>query len=113
MKKYIFILILIMPMFSLANTICTGKVQFVSINPDSDTLQFNYGYGTQYHCKLNQEHNGVSPESCQTLFSMLLAAQISGKSVEARYNGDFTCSADNLGNYTTTQHLMYWIQIKD
>lgn len=113
MRSLLFVLLIFLSASVYANTTCRGKLKSVSLNPDSGTVHLNYGFGTQYHCKINQEWNGVSPETCRTLFSMLLAAQLAGKRIEARYNGDFECSSENLGNHTRTQRLMYWINIVD
>ncbi|WP_041590348.1 hypothetical protein [Teredinibacter turnerae] len=111
MNKIFVVALLMLSAGALGNTTCTGALQYVSLNPDNDVVQFNYGFGTQYHCKLSQEYNGVSPESCQAVYSMLLAAQLSSKKIEVRYNGDFSCASDELGNYETTKKLMYWIKI--
>ena len=99
--------------FSYANTTCQGKLNFVSMNPDQGLVQFNYGYGTQYYCKLGEVYNNVPPEACQGVYSMLLAAQMAGKSIEARYNTNFTCSSAELGNEEPLKKLMYRIRIVD
>lgn len=97
--------------FGYANTTCVGKVNAVAVNPDAGHMKFNYGYGHNVHCNFNTEYNGVTPEACKILFSQLLAAQISGKSIEARYNDDFECTAENIGDHVQTKHNLYQVQI--
>ncbi|WP_155247324.1 hypothetical protein [Teredinibacter turnerae] len=99
------------PYFSHANTTCRGRVESVSLHPVGAFLQFNYGFGTQMHCKLTETWNDVSKEVCTALFAQLLAAQLSGRKIEARYNDDFECGADNLGDFEKTKHLMYYMTI--
>lgn len=94
-----------------ANTICVGKVSAVAINPGSGHLKFNYGYGHNVHCNVNYSYNNVEPEMCKVLFSQLLAAQLAGKSIEARYNDDFECTRANLGDHVQTKHTLYQVQI--
>lgn len=110
MKKFLGLIIFVCPL-AYANTTCTGKLNYVSLNPNDGLVQMNFGYGTQYHCKVTETWNSIDPESCQAVYSMLLAAQMAGKSIEARYNGDFTCSSSELGNDTQTQKLMYRLTI--
>lgn len=98
---------------ALANTTCTGTVQFAGLNPASGLLLVNYGYGVQYHCKVGETWNDVPAESCRAFYSMLLSAQLSGKRLQASYNDDFTCSRENLGDNEPTKHLLYRAIIVD
>lgn len=113
MKKLAFIFGILMSSSTMANTYCSGKVKAVALNPGSGHMKFNYGYGHNVHCNVNVEYNNVQPEACKVLFSQLLAAQLAGKTIEARYNDDFECSTANLGDHVQTMHTLYQIQIID
>lgn len=113
MKELLIVICLLVASSVQAHQTCVGKLQFVSLNPVNGYVQFNYGYGTQYHCSVNQEFNSVNPASCKAIYSMLLAARLAGKSIQARYNGDFTCSIEELGHEQQTKRTMYRIQIID
>ncbi|WP_018277339.1 hypothetical protein WKI13_00705 [Teredinibacter turnerae] len=111
MKYLVFLIVSLYTTISYANTICSGKVYAVTLNPDNGTVKLNYGYGHNVHCNVDTEYNGVSPASCKVLFSQLLVAQMADKSIEARYNDDFICSKENLGDHVQTKHLLYQVQI--
>lgn len=113
MKYILATFLTIYSIVSYGNTTCEGKLNYVALNPDNGTVKMNYGYGTQYHCQLDEEFNGVDVESCKSMYSLLLAAQMAGKTIQVRYNDDFVCSAEALGDYTTTKHKLYWVQIKN
>lgn len=113
LRKFLVVLIFYIPICSHAITVCKGNIQSVSLNPNGDLLQFNYGYGTQIHCRFSETWNGVTPEMCSAMFSQLLAAQIAEKMIEVRYNDDFICNSENLGNFEKTKHLLYYISIAE
>lgn len=50
---------------------------------------------------------------CSAMFSQLLAAQIAEKMIEVRYNDEFICNSENLGNFEKTKHLLYYISIAE
>lgn len=99
--------------FSFGSTTCTGEVKFAGLNPASGLLLIDYGYGTQYQCKVGEVWNEVPPESCKAFYSMLLAAQMSGKKLQASYNDDFECSSEGLGHNQVAKHIMYRAIIVD
>ncbi|TDF38549.1 hypothetical protein EYS14_12840 [Alteromonadaceae bacterium M269] len=99
MKKLISLTLLLSSFNALSSTICTGKINEVYFNPISAFVYINYGYGVNVLCSVEQESNRISPESCKTLYSGLLAAEAQGQTATIAYNGDFTCSTEELGHF--------------
>lgn len=84
---------------------CTGPVTGVSINPKTgEVVAENIGtLEWPKFCDVNNEINGVDPESCKIIFTALLTAQISGKSVTLWFEDDNDCST-----HTPWQLLTGW-----
>ena len=81
-----------------ANFACAGKMLRVALSP-SGTVQVHNGYGTHYLCEIDGNSVGFTPESCKAVFSMLLAAKLSGEVVTFYYR---------TGNYTSCADLPNW-----
>jgi len=89
-----------------ASYTCTGLVEGVSINPKNGMLLAQRAAGIIWpaFCNVDIKENDVAPETCKHIYSMLLAAQMSGKEITLWFNdeGDGgTCSSHTGWVYLT------------
>lgn len=93
----IFVVCICMSSTAMANYVCAGQVYGVSISPKSGALMAERIGPLSWPqlCKLNIEYEGVSAETCQAIYSMLLAAQMSQKNVTLWFNDGKDCSAES------------------
>lgn len=74
---------------------CTGHVDGVGLDPKSgDVLVKSIGDLLWPRlCSVKAEMNGVSVEACKTIYSTLLTAQTSNKTITLWFSGNKTCTA--------------------
>ena len=84
---------------------CVGKVNNVVVNPGGViTLSFG-NINWVYLCSVSQPYNGVAPEACKAMYSMLLAAKLSDRNVQLWFS-------DTSNNCTNSAHPS-WADLKD
>ena len=73
---------------------CQGGVGEVALNPDGVLTVWSSGGGLNwaYVCNVNVASNGVAPDTCKSIYAMLLSAQIAGKQVRWSYSDSLSCS---------------------
>lgn len=76
---------------------CKGQVQGVSFEPKTGALYVEKIGPLQWQrlCKVNADYNGVSPETCKAIYSILLTAQTTKKEVVLWFNDDQDCSTSS------------------
>lgn len=107
MKRITFLLLLVSnPAW--ATYTCTGPVQGVAINPKNGMLlaQHAAGFNWPAFCSVEVEENGVSPETCKHIYSMLLSAQVSKKDITLWFNDD--ADGGNCSSKTQWAYLNAW-----
>ncbi len=72
---------------------CSGPVSGVTVGPTGVVSAASAG-GQQwtYFCRLGVTENGVSPEACKGVLTVLLTAQTTGKNVQLWFDDGLTCS---------------------
>jgi len=72
---------------------CIGPVKGLTISPKSGQVLAENISGIEWPvlCNINVVENGVTPESCKNIYSMLLTAQVSKKNVTLWFNDEETC----------------------
>jgi hypothetical protein len=80
-----------------ASYTCAGNVVGVSIDPKTGQLLAEKIGPLEWPrlCRVNADYNGVSAETCKTIYSTLLAAQMSGKQVVLWFNDGLNCSTES------------------
>lgn len=83
-----------------ANYSCSGTLDAVTLAPGTGIVvvsSSSAGLSWVYLCALEgstSSANGtVTPEQCKAMYSLLLAAQASGRSVTFSFNDSLTCAA--------------------
>lgn len=106
MKKIIYTFLLLISFSSYVNAYeCTGKVNNVVINPAGIvTLSFG-NINWVYLCSVSESYNGVTPESCKAMFSLLIAAKLSDRNITMWFS-------DDSANCTNTKHTA-WETLKN
>lgn len=80
---------------SLAYT-CSGEVKGVSLSPTGTLMAESIGpLVWPKLCNVSSPQRGISPETCQNIYSLLLTAQTTNKSVMFWFNDDKDCSVDS------------------
>ncbi len=108
MKKIILFTLMFHSASSLAATYtCEGKVQGLSINPQTGSvLAEKIGpLAWPVLCSVKKEENGVAVETCKMIYSTLLSAQMSDKSVMLWFNDSKDCTA---ASHTPWHDLTGW-----
>jgi hypothetical protein len=90
---------------------CKGDVLSIGLGPTNGLLQVDAGYGIHYLCKLNEEFNGVDPETCKAWYSMFLTAQASARAIEQYYRDGNGLSCSNLGSWAIPNPMPYYVVI--
>jgi hypothetical protein len=51
------------------------------------------------YCQLGNTANGIGPDACKAIYALLLAARISGATVNQTFNDSSTCAAHPSWSY--------------
>lgn len=83
---------------------CVGDVEGLGIDPKNGHVLVNSIGEKQWPrlCSVRSELNGVDPETCKTVYSTLLSAQVSSKRVRMWFNDEGNCG----GNYHEPWELL-------
>jgi len=85
---------------------CVGTIDFVSVSPTGVVTVYSQSSGLHvfYPCQLGATVNGVSPDTCKAILSLLLEAKATGAQVQWGFSDSIGCdrSAYNGGNW-------YWL----
>ncbi|XOV78403.1 MAG: hypothetical protein ACFHVJ_15835 [Aestuariibacter sp.] len=94
---------------------CSGKVQSIALGPKGGVLQVDAGFGVHYLCRIHDRMNDVPPEVCRAWFSMLLAAQASGREISQSYNpGDSGAqNCEQLGSWKVPNPFPYYVALSE
>lgn len=82
---------------------CQGVVRVVGVS-DGGSITTDFGYGIFPVCSVTGQVDFMTVESCRSLYSMLLTAQTSGKSVRLH----FSTSAPSLNGISSCSELGNW-----
>jgi hypothetical protein len=77
-----------------ANYFCSGTVQNVEVGPNGviTVLAPSAGLNPAYPCQIGNTINGVGPDACKAILSILLAAHAAGGTVTFAYDDALTCA---------------------
>jgi hypothetical protein len=77
-----------------ANYYCSGTVQTVSLNQSGivTVSSPSSGLGTFYLCQIGATTNGIGPEQCKAMLSMLYLARATGQKVGFTFDDSLTCT---------------------
>lgn len=106
-----FICTLIILVFSsqnaLATYVCKGEVKGLAIDPKNGAVLAETIATLTWPklCSVKQDMNGVSVDVCKTIYSTLLSAQLTGKSVMLWFDDEKDCS---LASHPAWQELTGW-----
>lgn len=107
MKKILLLTAILFSTSSIANIGCVGTVKDILQYAGGDiNVLTSYRGDYTVMCNIEKHWNGVSPEACQGMLSILLTAQSTGKKIMTRYNGD-QYSCQNLPTYSATPGPSY------
>jgi hypothetical protein len=86
-----------------ANYTCGGPVSGVQISPAGVVSAESYaGLSWVHLCSVEVTTNGVAPATCKAIYSLLLTAQTTGKSVLIWFNDDpNTCASHTPWTWLT------------
>lgn len=86
---------------------CVGKVSGIAIEPrNGNVIVERLGPLVWPRlCSVESEFNGVSAETCKTIYSTLLSAQMADKTVTLWFNDGKDCSVDS---HTPWRTLTGW-----
>jgi hypothetical protein len=73
---------------------CTGTVTYLGLNTGGDVVvTLTGGVNAVVPCNLNNNtSNGFTPQACKAAYSTLLAAKLSGQSVNIYFSDSLTCT---------------------
>ena len=90
-----------------AYTACGGPLDWVAVIPDGRVAvqQSSAQMTTVYVCQIGGTYNGIGPDACKAILSLLLSAYTSGKTVSWFFSDPNTCA-----NQSAYQPMvgMYW-----
>jgi len=94
---------------------CDGKVNTLALEPQNGFLWLSTGYGVHFLCNVASIQNNVDPAMCRTLYTMLMAAKLSGKTIRQHYDhaGTSGKSCSTLGSWSAPDPLPYFVEILD
>jgi hypothetical protein len=90
-----------------AYTACSGPLDFVAVIPDGRVaVQSNAAQlTTVYLCQIGGSYNGIGPDQCKAMLSILLAAQASGKSVGWFFSDPNSCASQQAYQATVGMYF--------
>jgi hypothetical protein len=73
---------------------CNGVIDQVNVSPNGVVIVDSTAAGLQsvYLCQIGTTANGVSPDACKAILSLILAAKLSGASVLWSFSDSLTCT---------------------
>jgi hypothetical protein len=82
---------------------CSGPVQNVEVGPSGvvTVLAPAAGLGPAYLCEIGTTINGVGPDACKAILSVLLTAHATGASVTFDYSDALTCTTHPTWDWLT------------
>ena len=88
-SSFVFVFLL-MASSAQASYICSGAVSGVAVNPFNGQLMAERVAGISWPilCNLNGVDRNITPESCKAMMTLLLSAQMSGKTVTLWFNDE-------------------------
>lgn len=88
--------------------ICTGKVEGLTLKPANGQVLVERIGELKWPvlCSVEQEQNGIAPDSCQAIFSLLLSAELSGSDVKFWFNDENT--GGNCSSHKAWDFLRGW-----
>lgn len=85
---------------------CVGTIDWISVSPGGvvTVSSDSSGLNIFYPCNINSTAYGVTPATCSSILTTLLAAKAMGSQVTWSFNDSLTCnrSSYNSGNW-------YWL----
>ncbi len=85
-----------------ANYSCSGAVQGITISPDGQVFASSIGSLSYPRiCSVTATSNGVSTEACKVIYSALLTAQTTGKTVSFTFNDAGDCNSHTAWGWLT------------
>lgn len=80
---------------ALANYSCSGVIEQLALNPSGVVTVFSSGAGLSaaYVCQIGVTINGVGPEACKAIYSMLDTAVVTQQQVSWYFTDALTCAA--------------------
>ena len=96
--RYCFIVLISLFSFqAFATYTCAGKVKGLTISPQSGQLlaETLATFTWPGICSINTDFNGISPEVCRVIYSTLLTAQTTDKTVTFWFNDNLDCSTNS------------------
>lgn len=87
---------------------CSGPVGGLGIEPATGDVIVESLAGLAWPrlCSVSRSANGIDPQACKTVYSALLTAQTTGKSVNLWFDDDV--SGGNCGTHPSWQFLEGW-----
>ena len=112
-KKISIVVLLCFPFVSHANFECTGAVSGVTLSPQGAVVVASLkDWSYQTICNVSNQSNGVNPEACKAIYSLLLTAQTTNKTVTFWFNaGD--CTAGSQPSWTALANWYLGPKIND
>ena len=82
---------------------CQGPIASVALNPGGLVTVSSpaSGLNTFYVCQIGATVNGVGPEQCKAILSMLYVARTTGQQVQWQFNDGLTCGQHGDWAYLT------------
>lgn len=106
-QRYIFALVSVTGVLTSAAAFatypCNGVIDAVDVSPSGIVMMDSAQSGIRwvYLCQLGTSNNGVGPESCKAMLSLLLTAQVSGLPVSMSFNDSLTCTSHPQSTWLT------------
>jgi hypothetical protein len=77
-----------------ATYVCQGTIDSVALNASGvlTVTSTGAGFNSGYICQIGATRNGVGPEQCKAIYTLLLVARSTGQQVQWYYNDALTCS---------------------
>lgn len=82
-----------------ANYSCIGQVYGVSIDVNGSVYAGSIPGGNwPLLCQIGATFNGVGPDACKAIYTLLITAQTSGRQVQMWFNDNLTCTTHPAWN---------------
>lgn len=82
---------------------CQGTIQSVSLNPSGVVTVHSpsSGLGVFYVCQIGSTTNGVGPEQCKAMLSLLYIARSTGQRVSFTFDDSLSCTTHPSWSWLT------------
>ncbi|MDZ7923377.1 MAG: hypothetical protein U5M23_04820 [Marinagarivorans sp.] len=115
MKTLFLTALLFTPSLAIASHNCSGVVNNLDI-ANGGILHVNIaGVGDgNILCSIETKKGLYSPESCKALFSMAMAAKMSGKNLRLYFQNDTdtSCAKGNWKDFTSSSYQLYFVRLE-